>query len=103
MLQPIAPETVAQIRALRASGYEVSEIVEKVPASEMTVRRYLGMAVQTGLRRGRDKRPLFDPMRDGVPKQSLTASICGDPIPGRRELVAANRAQEASDGRRDAQ
>jgi hypothetical protein len=38
MPKRIAPETVAQIRALRARGYEVSEIVERVPASEMTVR-----------------------------------------------------------------
>lgn len=35
------------------------------------------------------RNPLFDPRRDGWPEQSLTAIICGDPIPGRRELVAS--------------
>jgi hypothetical protein len=94
----IAPETVAQIRALRARGHEVSEIVERVPASEMTVRRYLGMAVEAG---PRAMNPLFDPQCDGVPEMPLTARVCGDPAPGRRELVAANRAREAR--RRDAQ
>lgn len=37
----------------------------------------------------RTRNPLFDPRRDGWPEQSLTARICGDPIPGRRELVAS--------------
>jgi hypothetical protein len=102
MPKRIAPETVAQIRALRARGYEVSEIVERVPASEMTVRRYLGMAVEFGRPRSNEAmNPLFDPQRDGVSEMPLTARLRGDPIPGRRELVAANRAREA--GRRGAQ
>jgi hypothetical protein len=61
------------------------------------------MAVETAPRPNEAMNPLFDPHRDGVPEMPLTARICGDPIPGRRELVAANRARKAGDGRRDAQ
>lgn len=36
--------------------------------------------------------PLYDPLRDGfVPPLSLTAQLCGDPQPGRRELIAKTR------------
>lgn len=97
MGKAIAPEVVALIRALRGKDLSVTEIAQGTGTSEGTVRRYLEMlpdGVQP--RKHEPKRPLFDPRRSDVPDLPLTAVLCGDPLPGRRELVAANRAKERS-------
>ena len=46
---------------------------------------------QAVLERLRREQPLFDPVRDGVPPiVSNTAYLCGDPPPGRREMLASH-------------
>lgn len=95
MAKPTAPETVALIRALRVKDLTVTEIAQGTGVSEATVRRYLDMLPDGAVSRKHEaKRPLFDPARDAVPDLPLTARLCGDPLPGRRELVASNRTRE---------
>lgn len=95
MAKPIAPEKVALIRALRGKDLTVTEIAQGTGTSEATVRRYLDMLPDGAMSRKHEaRRPLFDPAFKTLPDQPLTAVLCGDPLPGRRELVAANRAKE---------
>lgn len=93
MPPPTPPDKVALIQALGAADHSFAAIAQAVGVSYLTVRRYLGAAECTA-RRHDSHKPLYDPRRVDMPEQSLTAVICGDPVPGRRELVAANRANE---------
>lgn len=93
MPYPLAPEKVALIRALAAKGFDVGEIAQQAGVHQETVRRYLRgdrmlPEEYPPARRHEASKPLFDPVRDGVPDMTLTAQLCGDPAPGRRELVA---------------
>lgn len=97
MAKPIAPEKVAQIRALRGKDLTVTEIAQGTGISEATVRRYLDMLPDGAVSRKHEaKRPLFDPRRDDYPDMPLTARLCGDPPPGRRQMIEANRTKERS-------
>lgn len=95
MAKPTAPETVALIRALRAKDLTVTEIAQGTGVSEATVRRYLDMLPDGAVSRKHEAmRPLFDPRRDDSPDMPLTARLCGDPLPGRRQMIDANRGKE---------
>jgi len=80
------PETVAAlIRELSSKGVTSVVIAQATGVSVRTVDRYrVGKPAEV-------LNPLYDPARDGSAALSLTASICGDPAPGRRELVARGR------------
>lgn len=83
MFKPIAPERIALIRARAAEGLSSRKIAAEIGVSATTVLMYANRPLPRP-----PYEPLYDPARDGVPELSLTAQICGDPAPGRRELVA---------------
>src|SRR5262245_11147958 len=78
------PETVAAlIRELSSKGVTSVVIAQATGVSVRTVDRYrVGKPAEV-------LNPLYDPARDGSAALSLTASICGDPAPGRRERDAS--------------
>lgn len=98
---PAATEvgTVARIRALSRAGHREDDIAWRTGVSRRTVRRYIDpslryweIAVASASSRrsspNKDCNPLYDPRRDGTAPLSLTGEVCGDPQPGRREMVA---------------
>ena len=76
------PAVAALIRELSEKGATTVKIARVAGVSVRTVERY-----RNG-RRPEMLNPLYDPRRDGMYEGDLTASICGDPPPGRRELIA---------------
>lgn len=89
MPERTAPETVALIRALAAQEVEKIDIAARAGVHLSTVERYLQESpYPPPLRHRETRKPLYDPGRDGLPDMPLTARLCGDPLPGRRELVA---------------
>lgn len=87
------PEKVALIRDLWAKGLDKVTIALRVGVSVSTVERYAGeQSASRSVRKHEARKPLFDPKRDGCPEPvSLTAFLCGDPPPGRRELIASSK------------
>ena len=87
----------AEIGRLRALGCTYSHIARETGVGVQTAKRYSEGAYRRDLPTLRahphpeiPPRPLYDPRRDGAAEQSLTAQICGDPQPGRRQLVAGH-------------
>lgn len=95
MADPTPPAVVARIIALCQQDLPAEDIAATVGVALRTVARYReldlrarGLPDERAQRRHEPKRPLYDPKRDGQAEQDLTAQICGDPQPQRRELVA---------------
>jgi hypothetical protein len=70
-------------------------IVVRLGVHSGTVYHYLQGMKFYPARRHEARNPLFDPVRDGVAAQTVTAMLCGDPLPGRRELVANHNRPKA--------
>jgi hypothetical protein len=92
-----------RVRNMGAEGLSVRMIAARVGLGPRSVRRLLakrktmdGRLIPHKVRRD----PLYDPGRDGCPELDITATIMGDPPPGRRELLArAGRGSDKSDKR----
>jgi hypothetical protein len=89
---PIQVAIKDQVRDLAREGFGTLEIAGRTGISKRSVNRILDarriLLGEAPKRKGPERRPLYDPHRDGAPELTITATLMGDPPPGRRELLA---------------